>query len=81
MQALLIITLICITTFFSCTERKETVVIVPVAPQLPKIDCEEYYDRVAADIGARGLQGSGVAQQIRAKAIKDCTEENRRRGY
>ena len=55
---------------------------IDVTPNLLKLDCNEYVNRVAADLASRGLVTfEEVGKQVIEKAISDCEAENKRRGY
>lgn len=64
----------------SCGDDEPDTIII-IGPHLPKIDCEDYVNRVAADASARlGASSPATIAQIE-KARSDCEKENESRGY
>lgn len=59
--------------------ERETVIVIE--PNLPKIDCDEYLNRVHSDLGAAGIATSGAGKQVLEKERNWCADENKRRGY
>ena len=83
---ILTLVVLTLTTLPSCTIENDAPPTAPptvivITPNLPKLDCAERANRAAADVASRGLEASGVGRQIIEKAIADCEEENKRRGY
>ena len=67
--------------FSSCGDDNDSPTVIVITPNLPKIDCEERVNRVAADVAHRGLSTSPAGRQLIEEAKADCTAENKRRGY
>ena len=67
--------------FAACGDDPQTVYVVPVSPQLPKIDCRKYVTKITEEVAQAGLGNSSVGQGRIVEAYADCEAENKRRGY
>lgn len=80
LKILVFIGLTCLT--FSCgNSEPDTIILVPVEPKLPPLDCNEIANRAAADVAARGLGTSAAGASVVNETRANCQRENARRGY
>lgn len=85
MRLLTFILIVVVISLYACAEDEPAaptiIVVAPLGPQLPKIDCERRLQRLVTDMAARGILQTGMAEEAYAEEERKCAEENKRRGY
>ena len=73
---ILLLVVVTLMTFSFCSNNNGAPpTVIVITPNLPKIDCERYLERVYVDFASRGLTNFGTMQQALEQAKMDCEAE------